>query len=101
MEFAANGVFFDMNKNPNIGPPDGREEQPAIQMSMTQIVDGTTKTLMLSENLHTFYWTYGAPTTDGHNNDWARFKDGKLLFGFVWKKGRLRAYKDYRSDQWR
>ena len=24
-EYAANGIFFDYNKNPNIGPADGRE----------------------------------------------------------------------------
>ncbi len=78
-EYAANGVFFDLNKNINVGPQDGREKQPAIQMSMTQIVDGTSKTLMLSENLHTFYWTYGL------DNDNSAITDGKLLFGFVWK----------------
>jgi prepilin-type N-terminal cleavage/methylation domain-containing protein/prepilin-type processing-associated H-X9-DG protein len=79
-EFAANGIFFDLNKNENIGPKDGREGMQAIQMSMTQIVDGTTKTLMLSENLHTFFWTYGL------DNDNSNIEDGKLLFGFIWKQ---------------
>jgi prepilin-type N-terminal cleavage/methylation domain-containing protein/prepilin-type processing-associated H-X9-DG protein len=78
-EYAANGVFVDANKNINLSAVDGREKQPAIQMSMTQIVDGTSKTLMLSENLHTFYWTYGL------DNDNSTIPDGKLLFGFVWK----------------
>jgi prepilin-type N-terminal cleavage/methylation domain-containing protein/prepilin-type processing-associated H-X9-DG protein len=80
MEYAANGVFFDLNKNPNIGPADGREGFSSIQMSMTQIVDGSTKTLLLSENLHTFFYSYGVD-----NNDNSPIVDGKLLFGFVWK----------------
>ena len=81
-EYPANGVFFDLNKNnnPGVGPTDNREPSAAIQMSMTQIVDGTTKTLLLSENLHTFYWTYGLT-----NNDTSQIKDNKLLFGFIWK----------------
>ncbi len=79
MEFAADGIFFDDNKNPNIGPTDGRESHPRLQMSMSAVVDGTTKTLMLSENLHAWYWTYGL------DNDSSTIKDGKLLFGFVWK----------------
>jgi prepilin-type N-terminal cleavage/methylation domain-containing protein/prepilin-type processing-associated H-X9-DG protein len=86
-EFAANGVFFDQNKNTNIGPADGREADPTIQMSMTQVVDGTTKTLLLSENLHTFYYTFGLEDSTGtySANDTSQIKDGKLLFGFVWK----------------
>jgi len=85
-EYAANGVFFDLNKNPNIGPLDNREGFSTIQMSMTQIVDGTTKTLLLSENLHTFYWTFGLQDSSGNSaNDSSGIKDGKLLFGFVWK----------------
>ena len=79
-EYAANGIFFDLNKNTNIGPPDGRETLQPIQMSMTQITDGTTKTLMVSENLHTFYWTFGL------DNDKSNILDGKLLFGFIWKQ---------------
>ena len=61
-EYAANGIFFDDNKNTNIGPTDGREGHPRLQMSMARSIDGTTKTMMISENLHTFYWTYGLPT---------------------------------------
>jgi prepilin-type processing-associated H-X9-DG protein len=80
LEFAANGIFFDLNKNTNIGPKDGRETALPLQMSMTQIVDGTTKTLMLSENLHTFFWTFGL------DNDKSPIVDGKLLFGFTWKQ---------------
>jgi len=78
-EYAANGIFFDLNKNKNIGPADGREAMLPVQMSMSQVTDGTTKTMMLSESLHTFYWTYGL------DNDASNIKDAKHLFGFVWK----------------
>jgi prepilin-type N-terminal cleavage/methylation domain-containing protein/prepilin-type processing-associated H-X9-DG protein len=86
-EHAANGVFFDNNKNSLIGPADGREKDPKIQMSLAQVVDGTTKTLMLSENLHTLYWCF-EPTsgTNGYvQNDASQVPDTKNLFGFVWK----------------
>ena len=72
--------FSTDNKNTNIGPADGREAHRALQMSMAQVVDGTTKTLMLSENLHTCYWTYGQSTTTT-----STIKDTKHLFGFIWK----------------
>jgi hypothetical protein len=84
-EHAANGIFFDLNKNTNISPVDGREGQPALQMSMSQILDGTTKTMMLSESMHTFYWTFGPPDGGGLNADNASIKDTKHLFGFIWK----------------
>jgi prepilin-type N-terminal cleavage/methylation domain-containing protein/prepilin-type processing-associated H-X9-DG protein len=87
-EYAANGIFFDLNKNTNIGPQDNREGQPLLQMSMTQITDGTTKTLMISENNHAWYWTFGAPlttTTPQSSNDSSLIKDAKHLFGFIWK----------------
>jgi prepilin-type N-terminal cleavage/methylation domain-containing protein/prepilin-type processing-associated H-X9-DG protein len=85
-EYAANGIFFDLNRNTNIGPKDGREPMPPIQMSMTQIVDGTTKTMMLAENLHTFYWTYGSNSSLTNSNDTSSIEDGKNLFGFIWKQ---------------
>jgi prepilin-type N-terminal cleavage/methylation domain-containing protein/prepilin-type processing-associated H-X9-DG protein len=85
VEYAANGIFFDQNKNINLGVTDGRETLQPIQMSMTQITDGTTKTLMLSENLHTFYWTYGN-NVPPNSNDLSKIEDGKLLFGFIWKQ---------------
>jgi prepilin-type N-terminal cleavage/methylation domain-containing protein len=86
-EYAANGIFFDTNKNTNIGPPDGRELAPKIQMSLAQVVDGTTKTLMLSENLHALYWCYQPlSTANGYvQNDAALILDIKHTFGFVWK----------------
>src|SRR5262249_5293294 len=74
------GVFFDTNKNTNIGPADGREGLQAIQMSLAQIADGTTKTMMVSESMHTWYWTFGTGV-----NDSSTIKDTKRLFGFIWK----------------
>lgn len=88
-EHAANGICFDNNKNKNIGPTDGRESDPKIQMSLAQVVDGTTKTLMLSENLHTLYWCYEpvtAPSGSGYaQNDASSVPDTKDVFGFIWK----------------
>ena len=89
-EYAANGIFFDDNKNPNFGPLDGREGQghPKIQMSLAQVPDGTTKTMMLSENLHTIYWSYEAVLNNDQKyvqKDNSSIVDAKHLFGFVWK----------------
>jgi prepilin-type N-terminal cleavage/methylation domain-containing protein len=88
-EHGANGIFFDNNKNKNLsnGQIDGREGDPKIQMSLAQVVDGTTKTLMLSENLHAMSWCY-QPTsgTNGYvQKDTSAILDTKHLFGFVWK----------------
>jgi prepilin-type N-terminal cleavage/methylation domain-containing protein/prepilin-type processing-associated H-X9-DG protein len=108
-EHAANGVFFDSNKNINVGPADGREGHPKIQMSLAQVVDGTTKTLMLSENLHALYWTYEAINgpaggTAYVQNDASTIKDTKHLFGFVWKNepgvnDRINGDKNYDQTQ--
>jgi prepilin-type processing-associated H-X9-DG protein len=88
-EYAANGVFFDDNQNPNFGPPDGREAHPRLKMSFAQVTDGTSKTLMLSENMHTIYWTYGIEQQPGSSGYFqpvdADIRDAKHLFGFVWK----------------
>jgi len=84
IEFAANGVFFDVNKK---GSPavagwrnsqDGRELNPTQQMSISYIsaADGTSKTMMISENLNAVFYTYG-------ENDLS-IPDAKHHFGFVW-----------------
>ncbi|HVT28072.1 MAG TPA: DUF1559 domain-containing protein [Lacipirellulaceae bacterium] len=86
-ENAANGVFFDDNKNPNVGPADGRELQPRLQVSLDGgIPDGTTKTVMLSESVHTVYYSYEAiPSgTTYAQNDGSSIVDCKHIFGFVW-----------------
>lgn len=81
-EHAANGIFFDANKNTNVGPADNREGHPLLQMSMAQVLDGTSTTMMFSESMHTFFWTYGSGS-DGASNP---IKDTKHLFGFIWKR---------------
>jgi prepilin-type processing-associated H-X9-DG protein len=94
MEFAANGIFFDNNRNkqPAVTPtPDDREGNPAISMKIANIQDGPSKTLILSENVHTWYWAYDEPD----------IMDTKHIFGFVWSNqpvlGRINAEKYYRS----
>jgi prepilin-type N-terminal cleavage/methylation domain-containing protein/prepilin-type processing-associated H-X9-DG protein len=88
---AADGIFVDSNKNLNFGAQDFRENDPALEMSLAQVADGTSKTIMLSENMHAWFWSYGAnlnTTTqsyeqiDGTTN---LIRDTKHLFGFVWK----------------
>ena len=107
-EHGANGIFFDNNKNTNFsnGAADGRETHPKIQMSLAQVVDGTTKTLMLSENLHAMSWAY--QPTSGPNGyvqkDDSTILDTKHLFGFVWKNHpsadeRINGDKNYDKKQ--
>ncbi len=83
-EYPANGIFIDDNKNLNFGPADEREdlrEHPRLQMSLgyVQANDGTSKTFIVSENLHAWYYTFG------RNNDASTIVDAKHLFGFIWK----------------
>lgn len=101
-EYAANGIFFDTNKNKNLKPVDGREDHPPIQMSMAQVTDGTTKTLMVAENNHAWFWTYGAPDNEGESNDAGTMRDAKHLFGFVWKNpgSSLRDYERINGDKY-
>ncbi|QDU58314.1 DUF1559 domain-containing protein [Aeoliella mucimassa] len=90
-ESAANGVFVDRSVNlnalPSTGAADGRESAKPPQVSIGSILDGTSNTVMFSENLYTFYWTY----VDGNNNPVANsqnkddiFKDNPHWFGFGW-----------------
>jgi prepilin-type processing-associated H-X9-DG protein len=86
-ENPADGIFFDDCKNPHLIPPaavDDRENPkgfPRGQMSLgyVQANDGTSRTFMVSENLHAWYYSYGLA------NDVSTIKDTKHLFGFVWK----------------
>jgi prepilin-type N-terminal cleavage/methylation domain-containing protein/prepilin-type processing-associated H-X9-DG protein len=106
-EYGANGVFFDDNKNMNIGATDGREGHPRIQMSLGQIADGTTKTLMVSENLHTFFWSYNTSSSNGltyqDDSPGNPVVDCKHLFGFVWSNSpkeyeRINGDKNYEKN---
>jgi prepilin-type N-terminal cleavage/methylation domain-containing protein/prepilin-type processing-associated H-X9-DG protein len=91
-ENAADGVFFDDNKNTNFGPADGREAHSRLQMSLgyVQANDGTSKTIMLSESLHVYYWCYDITSEGGQflqklGTSTPLVFDTKHIFGFVWK----------------
>jgi prepilin-type N-terminal cleavage/methylation domain-containing protein/prepilin-type processing-associated H-X9-DG protein len=89
-ENAADGIFVDANKNLNFGPADGREGARAVENSIGQVssADGTSKTLMLSENMHAWYYTYGVTNVNGNNvqpETGSTIVDAKHLFGFIWK----------------
>jgi prepilin-type N-terminal cleavage/methylation domain-containing protein/prepilin-type processing-associated H-X9-DG protein len=86
---AADGIFVDSNKNGFFGPKDGREADKPVETSLGQVADGTSKTIMLSENMHAQYWSYGVNhdgvnyvQVDGTGN---QIRDAKHLFGFIWK----------------
>jgi prepilin-type N-terminal cleavage/methylation domain-containing protein/prepilin-type processing-associated H-X9-DG protein len=94
VENAADGVFFDDNKWSRSGSPfgqtpDDREDDPRLQMSLgyIQANDGTSKTIMLSENLHAWYWTYDIEPVGALHVQLpgSTILDAKYLFGFVWK----------------
>jgi len=101
-EYAGNGVFFDNSRNiamhadPTVNP-DPRDQDPArypqiiSRVTYVQSNDGTSKTLMISENLHAWYWAYDAdPTTPAYEfgelpgKDNSPTEDTKHVFGFVW-----------------
>jgi prepilin-type N-terminal cleavage/methylation domain-containing protein/prepilin-type processing-associated H-X9-DG protein len=98
-ENPANGVFFDRNRvvvnqrlgieGSHLGPKDVQDNQGISPIVMTTAYiqakgDGTTQTLMLSENLHAVYWAHlpeqhylpsgSSPT------------DEKWQFGFCWEQ---------------
>jgi len=84
-ESPANGVFFDRTRMADgaHGPPDGRDRsvQPQVVMTIAYIQakgDGTTKTLMLSENINATHW--------GHFQTATEFLDRKYHFGFCWEQ---------------
>lgn len=85
VEYVANGVFFDKSRNKNIvgGQLDNREDNPPLKCSIDYISsnDGTSNTAMMSESLHTFYWTYEQPESNFKTPD---FADAKRFFGFMW-----------------
>jgi prepilin-type processing-associated H-X9-DG protein len=96
-ELAGNGVFFDNARNMDIisgAARDMREDYPPITSSIqyVQANDGTSKTLMLSESVHTWYYAYPGDSseqfTSGVSNDGTMdispIEDTKHIFGFVW-----------------
>ena len=101
-EYAGDGVFFDSSQNAGIlvhAPLnlDARDVDPrhfpalSSSISYVQANDGTSKTLMVSENVHAWYWAYDAdPLTPGYEfgalpgKDNSPIEDVKHIFGFVW-----------------
>jgi prepilin-type processing-associated H-X9-DG protein len=83
MEHAGNGLFFDSYKK-NVPVADGREGDPRITTKLGNVLDGATKTMLLSENVHIFYWTYDLDANGDQNDTSTAIKDAKHLFGFVW-----------------
>jgi prepilin-type N-terminal cleavage/methylation domain-containing protein/prepilin-type processing-associated H-X9-DG protein len=90
VENLANGVFMDLSQNPNAcgSATDGRETALRQQGSLSYLSsnDGTSKTILFTENLNAQFWVYG-------NNSGlfvesagkpSQFADSKGFFGFVW-----------------
>ena len=79
-EYLGNGVFFDNNTNPNINSSraDNREGKSfKASIGFVSAGDGTSKTVMVSENLHQVYYGYFGPNMN-------TLRDAKHHFGFVW-----------------
>ena len=98
-ENSANGVFFDRTRTatgPKANGPgdkafpiddarddsDPSQDEPEISMTVAALQkgDGTTKTMMLSENLNATHWGYFSPS--GAVN----VPDAKYHFGFCWEQ---------------
>jgi prepilin-type N-terminal cleavage/methylation domain-containing protein len=104
-EYAGNGLFFDDFKNTNAVPvSDGREAHQRITVRLGNVADGLSKTMLVSENLHTFYWTYDV--VNGAQDDGSMLTDSKHLFGFVWANqptsgpllGQINGDRNYRAQ---
>ena len=82
-EHVANGIFFDRSRNINIVNKkfDGRENLPSLRCRSGSISDGLSNTMMLSESLHKFYWTYQPPESKSKTSEYA---DAKKFYGFMW-----------------
>ena len=90
-ENAANGVFFDRTRavpGTRLGPADQKDGTPLIKMTTAYIQakgDGTTSTLMLSENLHAVYWAHFAEAAYQEGGG-SQYQDEKWHFGFCWQQ---------------
>ena len=91
-EYGANGIFFDHNQKSyytfsGTANADGRENSKVkSSIDYIQSGDGTSKTMMLSENLHALWYTYPADEFDGSSgaDGTDSVDDAKHHFGFVW-----------------
>jgi prepilin-type N-terminal cleavage/methylation domain-containing protein/prepilin-type processing-associated H-X9-DG protein len=96
-EYGGNGLFYDDNKNTNVSPADGREGHDRLQASIGSMTDGATKTMLLSENVHVWFWTFGLGV-DGPSNP---ILDAPHLFGFIWKNpSALLEYERINGDRY-
>lgn len=85
-ENPANGVFFDRTRRANGGPVpaddrDGSNFEPEKKMTVAYIQakgDGTTNTMMISENINATHW--------GYFNAGEGVPDKKYHFGFCWEQ---------------
>ncbi len=96
-ENPANGVFFDQSRAIPMSltqPADNKDMNgiPPVQMSIAYIQakgDGTTRTLMLSENVQAATWAFtDADNYTGGGNEVA---DEKWHFGFCWTQPEFAA----------
>lgn len=91
-EFIGNGVFFDNSQSTaffsGTPPLDGRESHPPLRSSISYVSsgDGTSKTMMLSENLHA--WLYAYSDNASVSQDSSSIIDAKHTFGFIWRINR-------------
>jgi prepilin-type processing-associated H-X9-DG protein len=103
-EYLADGVFFDVARNTNIlavlTAIDDRESQPepVSTIRYVQTWDGTSKTLMVSESVHTWYYAYDADGNTAEyeygprpDKDNAPNEDCRHNFGFVWSNSGARV----------
>jgi len=92
LENPANGIFFDRTRTADgaRAPRDGRDDmmddpaadQPEIRMTVAYIQakgDGTTKTMMLTENINATHWGHFLPPSMPN-------PDEKVYFGFCWEQ---------------
>lgn len=85
LENPGNGIFFDRTRE--LGPQDQREQPPGcggsyldpiiqVNFAYVQSGDGTTSTMMYSENLSTVTWAYSGANIGALDRKWN--------FGFCW-----------------
>ena len=93
-ENLANGVFFDRSKSPLsgslLGPFDEFVNRPELKMTVAYIQakgDGTTSTIMLTENIHQVYWAYRDLSNAYQNASTSPtiYSDEKYSFGVCWE----------------
>jgi prepilin-type N-terminal cleavage/methylation domain-containing protein/prepilin-type processing-associated H-X9-DG protein len=113
-EHLADGIFTDDAQNVNLlihcpASADRRENHDPLRPTMAYIQsnDGTSKTFMISESVHTWFWAYTPSTTaTWTSGNWPDkcsgcMIDGKHAFSFVWSNSgatveRINGDNDYR-----